>query len=65
MKTLDLKKFGVQEMDARETVNVDGGYIILGPMNLFKAIREGVGTVAGWTADALHGAIDGFKEGAK
>lgn len=64
MKTLNLENLGVQEMEVKEMKVVDGG-ILLGPLNLFKAIREGVGTLAGWAADAAHGVVDGFNQGAK
>jgi hypothetical protein len=41
---------------------IDGGGIILGPLN---ALKELAGTVGGWVSDIAHGIVDGFKDGAK
>ncbi|MBY0542493.1 MAG: hypothetical protein K2P75_03755 [Sphingobacteriaceae bacterium] len=62
MKRLELQNFGVLELDAREMREIDGGGIILGPLN---ALKELAGTVGGWVSDIAHGIVDGFKDGAK
>jgi lactobin A/cerein 7B family class IIb bacteriocin len=60
MNNLEMKSFGVQELDAEEVVNVDGGWWQLG-----IAVAGALIYIYNEGGDFIDGVVQGFNETAK
>lgn len=61
MKRLELENFGVQELDAKEMKETDGGLVL----GIHRWLIEGLGAVGGAMSDFAHAFKDGFQKGAQ